>query len=89
MHCINPVRLDRVEHRRALRVVTEQGLIVPCGKCIACRKAKTREWTLRMLHELDTSDDACFLTLTYDDDNLPVSTNTGLRLCVREICSCF
>lgn len=77
MHCINPVRLDRVEHRRALRVVTEQGLIVPCGKCIACRKAKAREWTLRMLHELDTSDDACFLTLTYDDDNLPVSDNTG------------
>lgn len=77
MHCINPVRLNRVEHRRALQVVTEQGLIVPCGKCIACRKAKAREWTLRMLHELDCSDDACFLTLTYDDDNLPVSPNTG------------
>ena len=86
MHCINPVTLNRYEHRRALKIVTEQGMTVPCGKCIACRKAKAREWTLRMLHELDTSRDATFLTLTYDDDSLHVSPNTGFAsLCKRDL----
>lgn len=43
----------------------------PCGKCIACRIQKSREWSCRLLHELNYWDSASFITLTYDDDHLP------------------
>lgn len=44
----------------------------PCGQCMACRIAKAREWTVRM--QLEQMDSSCssFLTLTYDDDKLPL-----------------
>lgn len=58
-------------------MVTSQGksfpqeLEVPCGQCIACRIAKRKEWSLRLLHESDYWDAKSFVTLTYDDDNYP------------------
>ena len=45
---------------------------LPCGKCAGCRAQKSREWADRMILELDHSKTAVFLTLTYNDDNLPV-----------------
>ena len=45
---------------------------VPCGKCTGCRADKTREWADRMILELDHSKTAVFITLTYDDNHLPV-----------------
>lgn len=50
------------------------GYIVSCGRCINCRRNKSFRWTRRLLMESDAyqDDDMCFLTLTYDDDHLPV-----------------
>lgn len=48
---------------------------VPCGYCMACRIAKTREWTVRLIHELSCWDKSSFVTLTYDDDNLPADAS--------------
>lgn len=45
---------------------------IPCGKCSGCRAQKTREWADRMILELDHSKKAVFLTLTYNDEHLPV-----------------
>jgi len=36
-----------------------------------CRLAYSREWAIRMSHEMQMHDRSCFLTLTYDDVNLP------------------
>lgn len=44
---------------------------VPCGKCIACLQNKRAEWTFRLYQELKVSKSARFITLTYDDDNIP------------------
>lgn len=45
---------------------------LPCGHCVPCRLAKAREWATRCYHELLTcSSGASFLTLTYNNDNLP------------------
>lgn len=41
----------------------------PCGKCMACRRARTREWANRITHEITYWDDAVFITLTYDNDH--------------------
>lgn len=49
------------------------GTPFPCGQCLACRINKRRVWTHRMMLERCMHDDAAFVTLTYDDNHLPVS----------------
>ena len=50
---------------------------LPCGQCIGCRLARARTWAIRCLHEAKFHEDNCFLTLTYNSDNLPA--NGSLR----------
>lgn len=44
---------------------------MPCGKCAECRKAQSREWAVRCCLEMQMHEQNTFLTLTYDDENLP------------------
>lgn len=43
---------------------------VPCGQCIGCRLEYSRQWAVRCMHERQMHDESCFLTLTYDQDNI-------------------
>lgn len=45
---------------------------IPCGRCIGCRLEYSKVWALRCLHESYLYDDNIFLTLTYDNDNIPL-----------------
>jgi len=45
--------------------------MVPCGKCIGCKTDKAREWAARCYHESKLHKHSYFVTLTYDDNNLP------------------
>lgn len=42
-----------------------------CGQCMPCRLNKRREWTGRLLLEASSHSENMFITLTYDDANLP------------------
>lgn len=53
--------------------LNDYDLYVPCGRCRACRIARAREWSVRLLHELGYHDKSVFLTLTYSDGDLPLS----------------
>lgn len=46
---------------------------IRCGQCIGCRLYRSREWAIRMMHEVQMHRDAgsMFLTLTYSDEELP------------------
>lgn len=46
---------------------------IPCGKCIGCRLDYSRQWAYRCMLELEYHDEAHFVTLTYNDDHIPVS----------------
>ncbi|AXL15236.1 replication initiator protein [Microviridae sp.] len=46
-------------------------LKLPCGQCIGCRLERSRQWAMRCLHESRLYSENCFITLTYDDKNLP------------------
>jgi len=48
-----------------------QQLNLPCGQCVGCRLERSRQWAVRCMHEASLYDSNCFLTLTYDDKNLP------------------
>lgn len=54
-------------------VKLQDGILLPCGKCIGCRLDYSRTWADRMMLELETEKKAVFLTLTYDNDHCPWS----------------
>ena len=74
MKCVNPIRLifaGKTRKQQDLHSQYPLGLEVPCGKCLSCRTMKTKEWSLRMWHELESHDKSVFITLTYQDIHLP------------------
>lgn len=44
---------------------------IPCGYCILCREEQARQTAVRITHEAQQWVENSFLTLTYDDQNLP------------------
>ena len=59
MQCVKPFWLKKEQ------------IEVPCGHCVADRIAYSREWTVRLLHEMNYHSECSFVTLTYDDFHLP------------------
>lgn len=49
-----------------------EDLQLPCGQCHGCRIDRSKEWAVRIVHESQMHLDNCFVTLTYDEDNLPI-----------------
>lgn len=76
MPCYSPLRaiLVGAEGRRRLsfsRAAIGKGLHLPCGRCIGCRLERARQWAVRIMHESKMHEENCFVTLTYDKENLP------------------
>lgn len=46
--------------------------IVPCGKCNACLVRARMEWALRLSYEDRKALTSVFITLTYDNEHLPI-----------------
>lgn len=51
---------------------------LPCRQCVGCRLAYSAGWATRCLHETKSHRQNCWLTLTYDDAQLPSRYYTGL-----------
>lgn len=45
---------------------------VPCGKCQGCLLERSRQVSVRCMHEAQMQPENCFLTLTYSESQLPV-----------------
>lgn len=84
MPCFHPIEIWKYLHGPSRGEVTlkrpwspsqdwdgHNHFLVPCGKCVGCRLRRSREWAVRIMHERRYHDEACFLTLTYDDLHLP------------------
>lgn len=52
------------------RRVVRDWIEIPCGQCIGCRLAYSRQWADRCMLELPYHEQSWFVTLTYDDKNL-------------------
>ena len=50
-------------------------MLLPCGTCDACNIAKANQSAIRVMHEASTHQENSFITLTYNDRNLPTVTN--------------
>lgn len=66
MLCISPLNIPKPNGNGSRDRIT-----VPCGLCPSCLANRRLEWTIRIKEELKSSTSAHFVTLTYDDDNLP------------------
>lgn len=61
-------------------MLQRHSISVPCGKCVACQIRKRKEWTTRLSNEAEFhGDNCCFITLTYNDDNIPVTCLKPVR----------
>ena len=70
-------KLSFLGHHQYRRMIEAQQLVglpyiqVPCGKCLECRIQHARDWADRCVLESKQYKDNYFVTLTYDDENLP------------------
>lgn len=46
-------------------------LDLPCGQCVGCRLERSRQWAVRCMHEASMHEENSFITLTYNEQNLP------------------
>lgn len=53
-------------------------IALPCGKCFGCLKSRSLDITIRAVAESRVHDFSSFVTLTVDDDKLPVVFPHGL-----------
>lgn len=49
----------------------DKPMTIPCGQCIGCRLEKSRQWAIRCVHEASLHKNNAFITLTYNNENLP------------------
>lgn len=80
MNCTNPLVIPRPGFPdrpsqipgRSVRNYAYDTLVVPCGKCMACTQKRQNDFAFRIRTEAENRGSLCFLTLTYDDDHLPL-----------------
>jgi hypothetical protein len=83
VHCKNPYTVQKLKDGsklvtvNSLPVGVDYELKVGCGKCLWCRIQRRKDWTIRIAHESDFHIHRHFVTLTYNEDNLPY-TESGI-----------
>lgn len=60
-------------------VLTFPVVYLPCNKCVACQLKSSNNWALRLLMETQAHKDICFITLTYNNENLPYNASLYKR----------
>lgn len=68
--CLFPVRAQPQEFGKP-KLDPEGELQLPCGKCFECKSKRAFDWAIRCKHEIACHNENSFITLTYDDENLP------------------
>lgn len=85
MYCLHPINVRKWKEVRSpvkegskivryelKNVRSNEYHYVPCGKCVACLSRKRNEFTYRLKQEQNYSSYSWFLTLTYDQENIPI-----------------
>lgn len=67
---VNPSGKRSIVFKKEFGIVSQETK-VSCGRCIGCRLERSRQTAIRAVHESKMHDQNAFLTLTYDDKNLP------------------
>lgn len=83
MACTRPIRGYRAPGGRvvfrAIDGYVDRPIEISCGQCIGCRLQRARDWAVRIMHEAQSHESSCFLTLTYDEEHLPDDNSLKVR----------
>lgn len=94
--CVRPLASKRIKGQNKLIFLSNKTLDIsweydnpniiwlPCGNCIECRLRHARNWGSRCYLESLEHKSNYFLTLTYDDENVPRSASGNLTLKKRD-----
>lgn len=72
MKCDNPISIKLKPELSAKHGMNHAP--VQCGKCYNCKQTRIAQWSFRLLKELEVADNAYFVTLTYDNQHVPITT---------------
>lgn len=79
MYCFHPILVKQwKELPDGSHFRTNNFHYVPCGKCVACLSRKRNEMTYRLNQEQLYSSYSYFLTLTYDQENMPIKMQDNI-----------
>lgn len=90
MPCFRPLKgyrsvlVNPATGKRSIVFNARQGFVdmpvdLPCGQCIGCRLERSRQWAVRCVHEASLHPKNCFITLTYNDENLPKDRSLDVK----------
>ena len=86
MLCLHPITIRNPNWGTAKQTNDDMLYIkVPCGRCIACQNNRRSSWVLRNRFENLNSESSIFVTLTYDDENVPLTKNQELTLDYEDV----
>lgn len=80
MFCLHPILTKKYSEKlndRGKKTKTNEYHQVPCGRCVSCLARRRAEWTYRLTAEQRCASYAYFVTLTYDDVNVPLKIFDG------------
>lgn len=86
MSCIKPITISTPEIKTLFRkgILKTSTIEVPCGRCINCRIVKQSQLSFlckkEMLEQYKAGRGNSFVTLTYDDNHIPVSSSGHVTL---------
>ena len=83
MKCYKPILIRKNLDQQ----IYPDGLLVPCGQCLACKEEIAKEYTLRYCMHKNESKllKTAFLTLTYNAENLPINDHYQMTLRKQDI----
>lgn len=83
MNCLHPLVVpyfkDKKKNER-LPSKMSRWKVIPCGKCVNCQSRLRNNWSFRLMHQMEKSKNNFFVTLTYDDSAVPLSSCGYLSL---------
>lgn len=59
--------------------IDDSEITVACGQCVGCRLERSRQWAIRCMHEAQMHDHNSFITLTYNEENLPYPPSLNVK----------
>lgn len=79
--CTRPITLKNPDPLKILGISID----VPCGKCPECLARRQNDWKLRLMEESSNYSHLYFFTLTYADENLPVTDEGLSTACKKDV----
>lgn len=83
MPCFHPVRAYKAPGGGVVfspkKGYVDRPVDLPCSRCSGCLARRASEWSLRCVHEASLHEANCFITLTYNNQNLPEDLSVDVK----------